>query len=181
MTDASDEAEIDLYTDNKVSSVILNKKYDEIREHIINETMDMKAIVRNYSNPEWGEFTYWALYDHKRTKLQPLIDKKREEIEEEVGEAMRKLIYDKKDVLESLLAYAVEAMQSGTLRIRTVNELVKVTDQLFRLAGEGEYNTIKMKAGWGDKLEKSPRTKGKVFTAEDFDVETPEDNIEQFK
>ena len=168
-----EDYDFDLIDDNTVSAVKLNKKWDEIRGHLINGTMDMRSIVRNYSNKEWGEFTYWGLYHVKRTYIQPLIDQKQEEIEEEVGEAIRKLIYDKKDVLESLLAYAVDAMQRGELRIRTVNELVKVTDQLFRLAGEGEYNTIKMKAGWGDKLEKSPRTKGKVYSAEDFADELP--------
>ena len=174
MTDKLDDAEIDLIEDNTVAAVKLNKKWDEIRGHLINGTMDMRSIVRNYSNEEWGEFTYWGIYHVKRTQLQPLIERKQNEIEEEVGEAIRKLIYDKKDVLESLLAYAVDSMQKGTLRIRTVNELVKVTDQLFRLAGEGEYNTIKMKAGWGDKLEKSPRTKGKVYTAENFALEEPD-------
>jgi len=169
-----DEEDLTLdLTDNSVAAVKLNKKWDEIRNHLINGTMDMKAIVRKYSNKELGEFTYWGLYHVKRTQIQPLIDKKQKEIEEEVGEAIRKLIYDKKDILETLLVYSVEAIQRGDLRIRTVNELVKVTDQLFRLAGEGEYNTVKMKAGWGTELEKNPRTKGKVYTAEDFAIEVP--------
>ena len=174
MDHALDDAEIDL-PKGKVSAIKTNVKFEEIRDHLINNTMDMKAIERNYSKPEWGAFSYDALVWYKRKYLKPLIEEIENNTNEEVKEAIRKLIYDKKDVLETLLVYAVEAIQSGSLRINTVNELVKVTDQLFRLAGEGEYNTIKMKAGWGDKLEKSPRTKGKVYTINDFNTEPPED------
>ena len=174
MGDGLDEAEIDVNLHKgKVSRVKLNAKFEEIRNHLIENTMDGRSIVDKYSNPEMGEFTYDALMWYKRRYLRPLIAEAEKNTNEEIGEAIRKLIYDKKDVLESLLAYAAESMQSGKLRINTVNELVKVTDQLFRLAGEGEYNTVKMKAGWGDKLEKSPRTKGRVYSAKDFASEIP--------
>jgi len=144
----------------------------EIRNHLLNYTLPVNDIVNQYSTEE-NPLSADAINWYRRSNLKPLIEKKQAEIEEEVGEAIRKLIYDKKDVLESLLAYAVDAMQNGTLRIRTVNELVKVTDQLFKLAGEGEYNTVKLKTGWGTELDKNPRTKGKVYSAEDFAEEIP--------
>jgi len=144
-------------------------KRDEILQHLVTRDMTVREISENYG------VTVDALNWYKRKYLKPRIKQIDEDVVNEVREEnkreLRKLFFKYRDVLDALLAKAVDDIQSGRIKANTVKDIVTLIDMVTKLTGE-QVVRVEMKHTWGNKVKDNPRfnpeAKGKIYTMEDL-------------
>lgn len=147
----------------RVNAVDKHPKRDEIIEHLLFDTMNMKDISTTY------DIKYDALTWYKRAYLKDQVKDIQKSFREEASEELRVLFYKHLDIINALLAQATDEIKNNKIQARTVNDIVKLVDLATRITGEQVYR-VEMKQTWGDKTERSPRfTKGKIYSAIDLE------------
>ena len=145
-------------------------KRDEIIDHLVSRDLSVREISERYG------VTVDALNWYKKKYLKPRLQRLEDEVVEEIvgeeREKLRRLFVKYRDILDAILAAAVEDVRRGRIKATTVRDVVKLVDMVTRLTGD-QVVSVEMKQAWGTKVEGSPRVevtgKGRVYTMEDLE------------
>ena len=147
----------------RVNAVDNHPKRDEIIEHLLLGTMNMKEVAETYG------IKYDALTWYKRKYLKEQAKEIQKDFKEEASQELRVLFYKHIELINALLAKASDEIKSNKIQARTVKDIVTLVDLATRITGEQVYR-VEMKQTWGSKKERSPRfEKGKAYTFVDLE------------